>query len=399
MLPQGITNIAGRAVRLLPDAFVRALVPRRFKYDPAAMTVAVPPATRVRLFIGPVNFGGQGDAWARAAERNFADVGAVSMAYTGIGEFGFPVDQSVPATGYVLSRSWQRSQAHAVAAGFTHVLVEAERRLFGRVFDETLEQQVDALRDAGVRVAFVAHGTDLRLPSRHVLAERYSPFSEGEWALTPRLERDAAANRALLDRLGGMVFVSTLGLLADAPPGANWLPVVVDSNLWQAGPLPMSRLRPVVAHAPSNGIVKGSELIDPIMQRLHDRGLIEYRRVRGVAASDMPAVYRDADIVLDQFRLGDYGVAACEAMLTGRITVGHVSDFVRSEVRERTGRELPIVEATPDTLEEVILQLLESPASARTISQDSREFASAVHDGRFAARALADFLGASVQER
>lgn len=397
MLPQGIARIAGRIVRVFPDSFVRAILPGKYGYKQSDMTVVSPPGTPIRLFVGPVNFGGQGTAWARAVERNLVGVGAVSMAYTGIGEFGFPVDQSVPATGYVFSKSWQRDQAAAVASGFTHVLVEAERRLFGRVYDQSVEEQIAQLRSAGVQVAMLSHGTDLRLPSRHAANEPASPFRNGEWDLTPRLERDATENRAILEAVAAPVFVSTLGLLADAPAGSEWLPVVVDPELWAPGPAPLARERPIVAHAPSNGVVKGSALIDPVMQRLHDEGLIEYRRVSNVAASEMPQVYRDADVVLDQFRLGDYGVAACEAMLSGRVTVGHVSDEVRREVLRRTGIELPIVEARVETLEQVIRELLADPYAGAARAAAGRSFAETVHDGRFSARALSGFLGAESQ--
>ncbi len=43
-------------------------------------------------------------------------------------------------------------------------------------------------------------------------------------------------------------------------------------------------------------------------------------------ADAMPEVYGGADIVLDQFPLGTYGVAACEALVAGRLVVSHVSD-------------------------------------------------------------------------
>ncbi len=96
--------------------------------------------------------------------------------------------------------------------------------------------------------------------------------------------------------------------------------------------------------------MKGTQLIAPVLERLAERGTIDFRYVEGVAAADMPALYGEADIVLDQFRIGSYGVAACEAMAAGRVVVGHVSPAVRSHVLRATGLELPIVEATPDSL-------------------------------------------------
>ncbi|MEB4615421.1 glycosyltransferase [Leucobacter sp. M11] len=339
-----------------------------------------------------MNYAGQGYAWARAVEQNLDEVGAVSMAYTGIGEFGFPVDQSVPATGYVLSKTWQREQAEAVASGFTHVMAEAERHLFGRVYDQSVEDQLRALEAAGVRVCMLAHGSDIRLPSRHAAAEPLSPFRDGEWQMTEQLEREARKNRALLEELGYPVFVSTLGLLPDVPDGAEWLPVVVDPSRWAPGAEILQRNVPVILHAPSRGLVKGSALIDPVLQRMHDDGEIVYRRVSGIPAHEMPAAIREADLVLDQFRIGDYGVAACEAMLAERLVVSHVTEDVRNQVLTRTGRALPILQATPATLQAVIRQALSEPEQSRALAREGRNFALDFHDGRRSAAVLAKFL-------
>src|SRR5690606_29959869 len=141
--------------------------PKRYRFDPREMpSPPEPPATDTRLYIAPVNYAGQGWQWARAAERSIPNVGAVSMAYRVGTEFGHPVDISVPALGYVMSKRWQREQRRAVHNGFTHVIVEAGRHIFGRVFDQTVEQQVRELTADGISVALLAHGSDVRLPSR-----------------------------------------------------------------------------------------------------------------------------------------------------------------------------------------------------------------------------------------
>ncbi|UOQ89835.1 hypothetical protein MUN74_02635 [Agromyces endophyticus] len=390
MLPRGLTAVAGRLTRLVPEPLLARILPGRLRYDPASLAVAVPPETPIRLFVGPVNFAGQGWQWARAAER-LPGVGAVSMAYRIGTEFGYPVDVEVPASAYVFSKSWQRAQREAVTGGFSHVIVEAERHLFGRVYDQTVEQQVRELLASDVRVAMLSHGSDLRLPSRHAATHPDSPF-QPDWDQTAVFERQAADNLALLERLGLPVFVSTLGLLSDMP-SADWLPVVIDVEAWSGGEPPMLRARPVVAHAPSNGRIKGSDLIDPALSRLHGEGLIEYRRVTGVPAAEMPELYRSADIVLDQFRLGDYGVAACEALAAGRVVVGHVADPVRSAVSARTGLELPVVESAGADVERVLRRLVADPDGARAVAARGPAFVREVHDGRFSADAMSRFLG------
>jgi len=367
------------------------ILPRKYRFDPALLTVTVPPTTPIRLFIAPVNWAGQGAQWARAAERNIAGVGAATMSYRVGNEFGHRVDLSIPVTGYVLSGRWQRRQLDAVRNGFTHVIVEAERHLFGRVYDQTVESQVRELVESGVRVAFLCHGSDIRLPSRHAAQHEFSPFRSALGPVTATLEAQAVANKKLLDIMRLPVFVSTLGLLDDVP-GAAWLPVVIDPDAWVADSRPLERSRPIVAHAPSKAAMKGSDLIDPIMRRLHTEGLVEYVRIEGVPSDEMPSVYTRADVVLDQFRLGDYGVAACEALAAGRVVVGHVAESVRDRVRAHTGLELPLVEATADSLERVLREMCEDRGRFQTVAASGLDYVRAIHDGRRSAESLRPFL-------
>ncbi|WP_448003837.1 hypothetical protein [Agromyces bauzanensis] len=392
MLPKGVTALGIRVLRRLPDRALGLILPKRLRFDAAAIPEPIPsPDAPIRLFIGPVNFAGQSWQWARAAERSLDGVSAVTMAYTTGTGYGFPIDISVPASAYLLSSGWQRRQRRAVQGRFTHVIVEAGRHLFGRVYDETVADEIRSLQAAGVRVAMLTHGSDMRLPSRHAARHPDSPYRAGEWASTAALETEARRNRALLDEVGVPIFASTPGMLDDVPEAA-WLPVVVDCDRWASDAAPLQRERPVVVHAPSSSIVKGSELIEPAVRALDEEGVIEYRRIEGIPAAQMPDVVRDADIVLDQFRLGDYGVAACEALAAGRLVIGNVDETARSVVRRETGLQLPIVESAVANLEAVLREVVADRSQYREIAARGAEFAREVHDGRFSARVLEPFL-------
>ncbi|GAA2188519.1 hypothetical protein GCM10009786_17950 [Leucobacter alluvii] len=128
------------------------------------------------------------------------------------------------------------------------------------------------------------------------------------------------------------------------------------------------------------------------MQRLNDAGLIEYQRISGIRHSEMRNVYREADIVLDQFRGGPYGVAACEALAAGRIVVSHVPEWDRKLTRELSGKELPIVQSAASELEDVIAEILSDPQKARENALKGPEFVRHWHDGRESGRVLAEWL-------
>ena len=378
-------------LRALPDAVTNLLVPTRLGFDAAAPKLTVP-QQEIRLYIGPANAAGQGWQWARAVERTVAGAGATSMSVIRPGDFRYPSDYAVSIATYAWSRRWQTRQARDVTERYTHVLVESEQGLFRPGGPRRVRDEVRRLRRRGVEVAFLCHGSDIRLPSRHACSEPDSPFLPNVWDLTPELERQALANAVLLRELQGPLFVSTPDLLLDVPH-ATWLPVVLQPDDWSGGRPPLTgEGPPVVVHAPSRAVVKGSDLIDPVLRRLDDEGLIRYRLLRDVKAADMPAAYGDADIVLDQFRLGSYGVAAVEAMAAGRIVVSHVSDFVRSYVRSATGDELPIVQARAADLDGVLRGILARPQTFRATAAAGVDFVGAVHDGRLSAEALRPFL-------
>jgi hypothetical protein len=106
----------------------------------------------------------------------------------------------------------------------------------------------------------------------------------------------------------------------------------------------------------------------------------------------MPAVIGDADIVVDQLRIGLYGVAACEALAAGRLVVSYVGSVVRERVRSLTGREVPIIEADPDSLADVLTDLLSDRAAAAERAAAGPAFVAELHDGRHSAVALTDWL-------
>lgn len=250
------------------------------------------------------------------------------------------------------------------------------------------------LLDCGIRVATLSHGSDIRSPSEHALRDPWSPFAAGRYPNLSSLQALVERNRALLETLhrdGLPSFVSTPDLLVDVP-WAIWLPVAVDAGEWASRDAPLKRRIPLVVHAPSSGPLKGTDLVDPVLRALHAQGVVEYRVVTGLDREEMRALYRDADIVLEQFRMGIYGVATCEAMAAGRVVISHVSEQTRAAAAEASGVDLPVIEATGDTLRDTILNVVSDRDRARLIAAAGPDFVSRLHDGRASARALAQFL-------
>lgn len=353
----------------------------------------VPPPTELpdaprRVYIAPVNAAEQAMLWAAALEAEVPGLGARSMMAPVVGGSIFESTEPVPLGAFHLSKSWQRAEFER-AAEFTHVLVESQEAMFGGLFRYDPAREIEALRGRGVSVAALSHGSDTRSPRAHAERTPWSPFREHH-PETAMLQHLADANRERLARLELPVFVSTPDLLDDLPL-AHWCPLIVEPVFHSAASEPLLGERlPVVTHIPSRGWLKGTELIEPVAASLAERGVVAYRPLEGVPRERMAEAYASADILLEQFRLGSYGATAIEAMAAGRVVVGHVLPSVREHVRRTTGLELPIVEADPDSLSEVVEGLVADPDRMRELGARGRDFVSAVHDGRLSAAALSE---------
>lgn len=362
----------------------------RFRFRPRDIPAlpAVSDAS-TRVVIGPTNSAGQGYQWARSVERFLPGAAAMSIQRI-IGDPFLPdVDLRVPVAVYQRSNKWHAA-LEAYLAQQTHLIWESGLPLLGRRFDSDVLRELAWSRDRGVRGALMFHGSDIRPPARHAAENRWSPFRNALGA-TRVLEENAARNAALAQDSGAPVFVSTPDLLRWLPE-ATWLPVVVDSDKWRASTRAPNTI-PVVVHVPSQKWLKGTAHIEPMLRRLASEGVIEYRQIAGVSHASMPAVYADADIVLDQFLLGSYGVTACEAMAAGKMVIGHVDDFTRTLVWNRTGLELPVREATIESLEAVLRRVVAEPSSLEELRTAGPNFVEAVHSGRRSAAVIAPFLG------
>ena len=345
----------------------------------------------VRLLIGPANSAGQGYLWSRAIEEHLPGVAAIAMQGIKAAPFLPDTDLRVPVAVYQRSESWHVAFEKYLERQ-THVIWESGLPLLGRQYRSDAAVEIARLRDRGVHGALLFHGSDIRVPSLHVAENHWSPFRD---SLGPvhALEEGALKNAALVSDLGIPAFVSTPDLLRWLPD-ATWCPVVVDAAVWRgvlakrtsSGP-------PVVAHAPTQKWMKGTDRIEPMLRRLSEEGVIEYRQVVDVPHASMPSFYANSDVVLDQFLLGSYGVSACEALASGRIVMGHVDDLTRAQVLKLTGMELPVHEATIESLETELRRVASEPEAFETVRARGPSFVEAVHSGRHSATALAPFLG------
>jgi hypothetical protein len=350
----------------------------------------VPQGPEPRLLIAPTNFAGQGRAWAQAWDQETGG-SAVNWVFSANPAFGYGADYALPITVNAAPGDFQSAQFSLAVDHFQGVVMESGRALFGRLFGYSPGREALALRSAGLAVAALWHGSDIRLPSRHAASHRLSPYTEPSMrARTAELESTARRNWRAMGHLGLAQLVSTPDLL-DQVEGAIWCPVVVDESIRRReglAPVLPTGHPPRVVHVPSNPVLKGTDLVDPVLRRLADLGRIEYIRAEGLTAAEVLGLYESADIVADQFRMGIYGVAAAEAMALGRLVLSDVDQSVRQCVEDRTGLALPVCQVTAWQLEERLEEIIAGPEPFRQAAARGPAFVEAVHCGKRSAEAL-----------
>src|SRR5581483_2889225 len=90
--------------------------------------------------------------------------------------------------------------------------------------------------------------------------------------------------------------------------------------------------------------------------------------------------YRRADVIVDQLNAGWYGVFAIEAMALGKPVVTFLHDEAVRRTSEAFGIDVPIANATKETLGDVLRPLVDSPDERRRVGAASRAYVEEVHD-------------------
>ncbi len=172
---------------------------------------------------------------------------------------------------------------------------------------------------------------------------------------------DLRKRRAIagFDKWADGIYALNPDLLTTLPARAHFLPYAnVDLRDWHPAPPPANDT-PVVLHAPTDRVVKGTAAVVEAVHRLQDEGIaVELALVEGVPHTQARRLYARADVLVDQLRAGWYGGLAVELMALGRPSVAYIREEDLRSLPSEMRAELPVVNATEDTLVDVLRDLL-----------------------------------------
>jgi glycosyltransferase involved in cell wall biosynthesis len=219
-------------------------------------------------------------------------------------------------------------------------------------------------------------GDDIRLYSQ---AFRKNQFLAQSLTLDLKNERHRLARIRRVARIVPTALVPDLELksyLQDFFKKVIVLPRVIDVNQYPpAFPSP-AKTRPLIIHAPSFNLVKGTKYILRAIENLKLKYDFEFCLLTGVPHEKVRSAINEADIIIDQLLIGTFGLFSLEAMASGKPVVCYLNDAYRQGFPD----SLPIVSANPDNLETVLEPLIRDGCLRHRLGKSGREYVESHHD-------------------
>lgn len=182
-------------------------------------------------------------------------------------------------------------------------------------------------------------------------------------------------------RYACQVFAATPDLLRWLPAGAEFLPIAqVDLNQWRPEK-PEIHDKLTLLHSPTDRGIKGTSHLLEAVEKLRSRCKdVELILVEGVPHAEVKDLYRRADLIIDQLLVGWYGGFAVEAMALGKPVVCYVREEDLAFVPRKMREDLPIVNANPGTIYDVLAGLADERGKLRLLGEKSRAYVETWHD-------------------
>lgn len=168
------------------------------------------------------------------------------------------------------------------------------------------------------------------------------------------------------------------------PDGTSFLPYTIAS--WDdlhAETVGKNKNTLTIVHAPSNRVVKGSQIILDTLDRLQNKYKnLNVILVENKSYAEAIKLYQQADLVIDQILVGWYGAFAVEVMKLGK----PVAVFIREEDLKFVPVEMAkdcsetFINVNPMTLFDKLSEILENPILLSEYAQKSIEYVNRWHN-------------------
>ncbi|MBO8156436.1 MAG: glycosyltransferase family 4 protein [Bacillaceae bacterium] len=245
------------------------------------------------------------------------------------------------------------------------------------------QKHLDLLKKHNKKLVLQHRGSEVRKRS---LAKKMNPYVTVKPYWNDETRIDSLLNR--LSKTFEHIIVADYELhsyVKDYYKYIHIIPQVIDiRNLKPSYPSP-GKLKPLIVHAPSHQGVKGTEYVLNAVKKLQNEGYaFDFKLIEQMNHKKALEYYQKADLIIDQLRIGAFGILSLEGMALGKPVIC----YIRPDLLKKYPEHLPIVNSSPDTIYDRLKELIMDPAKRYDLGVQGRKYAEKHHNPEKIARYL-----------
>lgn len=231
-----------------------------------------------------------------------------------------------------------------------------------------------------------------RMEQSEICACKYSDCYDGV-CNKKRVEENRRKRIEKFCKYGASFFAVNPDLMNFLPEHAIFLPYTIagwDRIRTEYDSRKYDRMKTIkIVHAPTNRVAKGSDVIISTIEKLQRRfpDKIELCLIENTPYDEALKLYKTADIIIDQIRIGWYGAYAVEAMKMGKPVIAYINEDDLHFIPKEMARDCmqAVISASEYNLEEVLGTLLDNINVLKERNEAQLEFVYKWHDPQYVA--------------
>lgn len=243
------------------------------------------------------------------------------------------------------------------------------------------------------KVCVTYNGCDARQKYKRIAQTKISACHHDDCyegiCMDKSLERLKARRISKLYKKKVTMFAVNPDLLNFLPEGAVFLPYAIDETKVEKKEKYEVKNLIKIVHAPTQRVCKGTDCVLEIVGQLMKKypGQVELQLVEHVKHEEAMQLYREADLVIDQLRIGWYGGLAMETMCMGIPTVSYINEedlhFIPSQMAKDCLET--VINANENNLLDVLENIINNPQILYQRREASMEFVHKWHTAEYVA--------------
>lgn len=138
--------------------------------------------------------------------------------------------------------------------------------------------------------------------------------------------------------------------------------------------------------------IKSTHIYLPLIEQLKAEGYpVELIFAKNIPNKEVRYYQAQSDIVIDMLSVGFFGTNVRESLMLGKPAICYLRpqwlESMRREIPDYV-KELPVISATPETIHDVLVDLIQHPEKRAEIGRRSREFAVKWHSAEAGAKRM-----------